>query len=90
LKENKEKGVIPMNTNITDPHREAFEALTSGEHDNFALFSCFVGGEPASAIVAVNRDGEDYVITPLFVSVTPGMGLADHDGVRPGQKGGRA
>ena len=44
-----------MSTNITDQHREAFEALTSGEHDNFALFSCFVGGEPASAIVAVNQ-----------------------------------
>ena len=44
-----------MSTNITDQHREAFEALTSGEHSNFALFSCFVGGEPASAIVAVNQ-----------------------------------
>ena len=79
-----------MSTNITDRHREAFEALTSGGHDNFALFSCFVGGEPASAIVAVNREGEDYVITPLFVSVTPGMELADHDGKRPETTGGRA
>ena len=78
-----------MSTNITDQHREAFEALTSGEHSNFALFSCFVGGEPASAIVAVNRDGEDYIITPLFVSVTSSMDLADHDGTRPGTTGGR-
>jgi len=68
-----------MTTNTPD-HRAAFEALISGEYDNFALFSCFVGGEPASAIVAVNRDGEDYTITPLFVAVTPGMVLTDHDG----------
>jgi hypothetical protein len=28
----------------------------------------------------VNRDGEDYTIAPLFVAVTPGMVLTDHDG----------
>ena len=38
-----------MSTNITDQHKQAFDALISGEHDNFALFSCFLGGEPASA-----------------------------------------
>ena len=69
-----------MTTNITKEHRDAFEALTSGRFDNFALFSCFIAGEPAAAIVAVNRDGEDYPITPLFVAVTPGMVLTDHDG----------
>jgi hypothetical protein len=67
-------------TNITAEHRAAFEALISGEYDNFALFSCFVGGEPAAAIVSVNRDGEDYTIRPLFVALTPGMVLTDHDG----------
>ncbi len=67
-------------TNITAEHRAAFEALVSGDYDNFALFSCFVGGEPAAAIVAVNRDGEDYTIRPLFVALTPGMVLTDHDG----------
>jgi hypothetical protein len=69
-----------MTTNITADHRAAFEALVSGDYGNFALFSCFIGGEPASAIVAVNRDGKDYKITPLFVAVTPGMVLTDHDG----------
>lgn len=69
-----------MSTNITSAHRDAFEALTSGAYGNFALFSCFVGGEPAVAIVTVNEDGPGYVITPLFVSVTPGMSLTDHDG----------
>jgi len=29
-----------------------------------------VNGEPAAAIVAVNRDGEGYLIKALFVSVT--------------------
>jgi hypothetical protein len=68
-----------MTTNITAEHRAAFEALTSGTFDNFALFSCFVNGEPAAAIVVVNGDGEDYTITPLFVSVTPALLLTDHD-----------
>ncbi len=76
-----------MSTNITEEHRRAFEALTGGEAGSFCLFSCFVSGEPAAAIAAVSRcppqqeGGEpDYLITPLFVSVTPGMTLVDHDG----------
>ena len=69
-----------MTTNITADHRAAFEALASGDYVNFALFSCFVKGEPAAAIVAVNRDGDEYAITPLFVSVTPSLTLTDHDG----------
>lgn len=67
-------------TNITAEHRAVFEALTSGRFDNFALFSCFVEGQPATAIVVINRDGEDYTIRPLFVAITPGMVLTDHDG----------
>ena len=59
-----------MTTNITKEHRAAFEALISADYGNFALFSCFVDGEPASAIVAVNRDGEDYTISPLFIALT--------------------
>ena len=72
-----------MSTNIRPEHISAFEALTSGEHDNFALFSCFLDGAPAVAIVAVTppeiEDGE-YQITPLFVGVTEGMVITDHDG----------
>jgi hypothetical protein len=67
-------------TNITAEHRAAFEALVSGDFENFALFSCFVDGEPAAAIVAVNRDGDDYTISPLFVALTPAMVLTDHEG----------
>src|SRR5215471_6182306 len=59
-----------MTTNITADHRAAFEALVSGDYRNIALFSCFVNGEPAAAIAAVNKDGGNYAITPLFVSVT--------------------
>ena len=33
-----------MSTNITPNHISAFEALTSGQYRNFALFSCFVNG----------------------------------------------
>ena len=67
-------------TNITPQHRAAFEALSSGEYGNFALFSCFLNGEPAAAIVAVTQDGDEYRLAPLFVSVTGSMVLTDHDG----------
>ena len=70
-------------THITEMHRERFQALTSGKYRNFALFSCFVNGEPAAAIATVNRDGEEFTVTPLFVSLTPGMALSDHDGRAP-------
>jgi len=69
-----------MTSNITADHRAAFEALISGDYANFALFSCFANGEPAAAIVAVNREGDGYAITPLFVSITPSLTLTDHDG----------
>jgi hypothetical protein len=71
-----------MTTNITDRHRETFNALASGRYDNFALFSCFLNGTPTAAIVAIARDGEDFDITPLFVAVTEEMRLTDHDGRR--------
>src|SRR6266508_983049 len=71
-------------TNITRRHKKAFNALVSGEYRNFALFSCFVNGEPSAAIVAVEEEGEEVKVTPLFVAVTEGMELADHDGNRPG------
>lgn len=67
-------------TNITSAHTDAFNALTSGDYGNFALFSCFVNGVPASCIVAVTEEGDRILITPLFVSITPEMILADHDG----------
>jgi hypothetical protein len=73
-----------MLTHITPAHRDAFEALTSGRYDNFALFSCFVNGDPAVAIVTINRQADDYLITPLFVSVTSAMCLTDHEGAEPG------
>ena len=71
-----------MSTNIRSEHISAFEALTSGEHDNFALFSCFLNGQPAAAIVAVTppeEHGGEYQITPHFVGVTDAMVLTDHD-----------
>lgn len=72
-----------MSTNIRPEHISAFEALTSGEHYNFALFSCFLDGEPAVAIVAMTpprNDEDDYQITPLFVGITENMVLTDHEG----------
>ena len=74
-------------TNITEEHRTALEALTSGEYDKFALFSCFLNGQPAAAIVAVtahlpdDKDGEsEFHIKPLFVSIVDGLVGALHKG----------
>lgn len=80
---------MDQTTNITPQHRASFEVLTSGENANFALFSCFVNGAPAAAIAAVTRDDDgDYVITPLFVSITDDMTLTDHDGVLAADRAG--
>jgi hypothetical protein len=69
-------------TNITPDHRRAFNRLTGAHAGNFALFSCFVNGEPTSAIVAISRHERkgDFIISPVFVAVTPAMALTDHDG----------
>ena len=74
-------------TNITEQHRQVFEALTSGPPGRYCLFSCFCDGVPAAAIASVtvcppeDDAGEaEYVISPLFISLTLGMTLTDHDG----------
>ena len=74
-------------TNITEEHRRAFTALTSGRFDNFCLVSCFVDGEPTAAIATVNagppaEDGGEpgYLVSPLFICPTAAMTLTDHDG----------
>ena len=76
-----------MPTHITEEHRRAFAALTSGDYDNFALFSCLCNNKPAAAIVAVNEctspdeAGERaFRVKPLFVSIVDGLVLTDHDG----------
>lgn len=69
-----------MTTNITDAQRKTFAALTSGRYSNFALFSCFADGKPVTAIVAVSRDGEEYTLTPLFITIPDDTVLTDHDG----------
>lgn len=71
---------MPASTNITPEIEEEFEALCSGKYDNFALFSCFLDGEPTVAVVTVNKDNEQFEIQPLFVRVTPKMKLTNHDG----------
>jgi hypothetical protein len=67
-------------TNITAHHKELFNALRGPTQQNFALFSCFVNGQPTSAIVIVNDDGYTFTVVPLFVAITDGMVITDHDG----------
>ena len=58
-------------TNITEEHRNAFEPLTSGHYDNFALFSCFLNDQPVAIVAATahqpdDKDGEtEFHIRPL-------------------------
>ena len=81
------KGTASMTTNITEQHRYAFDALTRGEHDDFALFSVFVNNQPAAAIVAVPAHGSkdegsetEFHIKPLLVSIFDGLVPTAHDG----------
>lgn len=71
-----------MTTNITPEMVRNFEALTSGQYKNFALFSCFIDGRPGAAIVAITKgEGDSYTVTPLFITIPEGVVLTDHDGV---------
>ena len=71
---------------VTERHRRTFDTLKDGQYDNFCLFSCYVDGEPATAVAAVSvhePDGRgeiEYRIHALFVSVSPSIPLTDHDG----------
>ena len=74
-------------TNITEQHRHAFDALTSGVHGNFALLNVFVNNQRAAAIVAVTAhdphyegDEIEFHIEPLLVSMVDGLVVTDHDG----------
>ena len=67
-----------MTTNITEEHRRVFEVLISGPQGCCCVFSWFCDGEPAAVAVSPpeNNSGEvEYVISPLFVSLTLGMTL---------------
>jgi hypothetical protein len=75
--------LAPRTTNITAEHKDAFDALRDGGFTNFALFSCFLNGEPTAAIVAITEQDGEYVVTPMFVAVTPQMTITDHDGIEP-------
>ena len=68
-------------THITDRQQELFKALTSGEYNNFALFSCFVNGEPTVAIVTVDQSGDMFKVIPHLIFPTPSMVLTNRDGV---------
>lgn len=73
-------------THITEEFKDLFQALRSGQFDNFYLTSCFLNGQPACAIAVVNTLANDggaepvFSVTPVFVSVTPDMVLTDHGG----------
>ena len=66
-------------THIQDAHKRILRDLQNGTQ-SFALFSCFVNEEPAVSLVHVTKEGGEYNIQPLFVSITAGMKITDHDG----------
>lgn len=70
-------------TNITPEHQMVFDMLRS-QDPGFALMSCFVNGEPTSAICHMSRlPGGAIRAAPFFVAVTPGMKVLDHAGDAP-------
>lgn len=76
----------PNRTRITPGHGHILNALIGDSTSNVALLACRVNDEPAVAIVTIERDdGEEFCITPLFVSVTDGMTLTDHEGLTLGE-----
>lgn len=61
---------------ITEARRDAFNALTSGQYDNFVLVHTTYDGVPTAAIATTVRDpyvGDDVEIHPIAVFVTPSM-----------------
>jgi hypothetical protein len=55
---------------ITEAQRETFEAIRDPEYRNLALVSTALDGNPTAAIAAINRDGDEYLISPLAVLIT--------------------
>jgi hypothetical protein len=61
---------------ITPGHVRAYHMIRSNLYDNVTLWSCYVNGDPAVAIVLVDDAGANNVaVMPLFVSITEGMQL---------------
>ena len=47
--------------------RDLFQNLTSGDFENFALVEGSFMGNRAAFVACVNKDNEEYIITPLAV-----------------------
>lgn len=63
-------------TQKIDPEAQArFEWLTGGRQGagTIALLAVNFDGEPTTAIVSVARDGDEYILSPLYVAVTSTM-----------------
>lgn len=77
---------------ITPGHVRAFQAVTTQMYGDVTLASCRINGEGGVAIVLVQHAGENKVaVMPLFVAITPGMGVVfegedDSDGGGGGPK----
>ena len=58
------------NTNqITKEEKELFKAIRDSDYDNIALLSVTYKNKPNVCICAINRQGNDYSIQPLFLKV---------------------
>lgn len=58
---------------INDQESKLFNALISGEYDNFVLVSTEFQGEETTAIATIEFDGSDYIVTPVYIAVTDKM-----------------
>ena len=67
-------------------HKKSFEALISGEFDNFMLMSCVVNGEQSSVICVITDLGdENAAVFPLYVALTDGMDIRGPLGELPSE-----
>jgi len=70
---------------IDKEHKSRFEALRDPEFNNFALMSCKLDDIETSVVCAINKDGSEYLITPLFLTVNEAImqRLKDPSGETP-------
>lgn len=54
---------------VSNSEKVLFDALTSGRLGNLAVVSSELDGIETAVIVAVDRDGSEYVMSPLAVLV---------------------
>ena len=73
-------GLLRLHPALFAQHQAAFEAICEAGGENFAVYPCYVDGEPTSAIVFMRMLGNQIAVTPLFIAPTDAMEIFGHNG----------